>query len=50
MLIRVTLLVLLSVSFAGAKTFRFHLPEIARAGEVQLKPGDYILDVNGSKV
>ena len=43
------LLALLTLSLASAKTFKFSLPEIAQAGDVQLKPGEYRLEVNGDK-
>jgi len=49
MLKRLVLFALLTVSLASAKTYKFSLPEIAQAGDVQLKPGEYRLEVNGSK-
>ena len=49
MLKQMALLALLTASLASAKTFKFGLPEIARAGNVQLQPGEYRLEVDGSK-
>jgi len=49
MLKRVALLALLAISLVSAKTFKFTIPEIAQAGDVQLKPGEYKLQVDGSK-
>ena len=49
MLKQMALLALLTLSLASAKTFKFSLPEIAQAGDVQLKPGEYRLQVDGSK-
>jgi hypothetical protein len=50
MLKRMTLLALLTISLASAKTFKFGLAEAAKAGDVQLRAGEYKLEVNGSKV
>jgi hypothetical protein len=50
MLKRMTLLALLTISLASAKTFKFSLAEMAKAGDVQLIAGDYRLEVNGSEV
>ena len=49
MLKRLALLALLTLSLASAKTFKFNLAEVARAGDVQLKPGEYRLQVDGDK-
>ena len=49
MLKRVALLALVTISLASAKTFKFTISEIAQAGDVQLKPGAYKLEVDGSK-
>jgi hypothetical protein len=43
------MLALLGVSLASAKTYTFTVPEPSHAGQVQLKPGDYNLKVDGSQ-
>src|SRR5215471_5936416 len=50
MLKRVTLLSLMSLSLIFAKTYTFSLSSPANAGTVQLKPGEYKVDVEGSSV
>jgi hypothetical protein len=46
----VSLLALLGVSLASAKTYTFSVSEPAQAGKAQLKPGEYSLKVNGPQV
>jgi hypothetical protein len=50
MLKRVTLLSLMSLSLVFAKTYNFSLSDTANAGTVQLKPGMYKVEVEGSSV
>jgi hypothetical protein len=50
MLKRVTLLSLMSLSLVFAKTYTFSLSSPANAGAVQLKPGEYRIEVEGSSV
>jgi hypothetical protein len=50
MLKRVAILALLGVSLASAKTYTFTVADPAQAGEVQLKPGEYSLKLDGSQV
>ena len=39
---------LLAGSLAAAGTFKFQLSDKVQVGQTQLKPGQYVLDVNGS--
>ena len=50
MLQRIAMLALLGVSLASAKTYTFTVTEPSKAGQVQLKPGEYNLKVDGSQV
>jgi hypothetical protein len=50
MLTRLLLIALLGVSLASAKTYTFTLSNTSHAGSTTLKPGQYTLKVNGSKV
>jgi len=49
MLQRIAILALLGVSLASAKTYTFVVTEASHAGQVQLKPGDYSVKVDGSQ-
>ncbi len=48
MLKRIALFALLTISLAGAKTFKFAIPEVAQAWGVHLQAGEYSLQVDGS--
>ena len=50
MLVRLLLVALLGISLASAKTYNFTLSNQAQAGSTTLKPGQYTLKVDGSKV
>lgn len=50
MLARVILAALLSVSLAGAKNYSITLSDTCLAGTTQLKPGEYTVKLDGSKV
>ena len=46
---RVLIIGLLAVSIASAETYKFHIADKVQAGQSQLKPGNYLLDVDGTK-
>ncbi|MBS1854999.1 MAG: hypothetical protein JST11_06520 [Acidobacteria bacterium] len=50
MLQRLTMIALLTVGLAAAKNYNFSMYDTAKAGSVQLKPGDYKVKVDGSKI
>jgi len=47
---RIVMFGLLAVALASAKTYTFTISDSAQAGNVQLKPGDYHLKLDGAQV
>jgi hypothetical protein len=50
MLKRLAIIALLGVSLASAKSYTITLSDTCQAGSAQLKPGQYTLKLDGSKV
>jgi hypothetical protein len=50
MLKRLAVIALLSVSLAGAKSYTITLSDTCHAGTAQLKPGEYTLKLEGTRV
>jgi hypothetical protein len=50
MLKRLCVLALVGVSLVSAKSYRIEILDACKAGTMQLKPGEYTLKLNGSKV
>jgi hypothetical protein len=50
MLKRLATIALLGVSLAGAKSYTITLSEVCHAGSTPLRPGQYTLKLDGSKV
>jgi hypothetical protein len=50
MLKRIAMLALLCISLVSAKNYTFTVYDVSQAGQTELKPGEYTLKVDGSKV
>ncbi len=47
---RLTIIALLAAGLVAAKTYSFSMYDTAKAGSAQLKPGDYKVKVDGTKI